>query len=302
MRKARFQMAEIDYSQVSKTHEKDAGLFDFSVQIDSGESFGLIGPSGAGKSTAFSLLMGFIRPDEGEVSIRGLDCFSKRDQIMQWVGYLPRQAIPPRRMTGEAFIRLMAESRGGAGKSRMRELLERLDVNPLGDLALMPLQERRKVTLVSALIHGPEILVMEDPFDGLDPNARNAVTDLINGEREKGKTIVISSHAIEQAQRCCDRIGIIRKGRLVTIQSAQALEHTRQKVYHITFESIEHASAFAQEWDSGLELIRNRAIIAIPGSPQALISTLSKYSVIDLVGGREELEDSFLRSFGGDLI
>lgn len=295
-------MAEINYHHVSKIYEEDEGLFDFSIQINAGESFGLLGPAGAGKSTALSLLMGFIRPDEGEINIRGLDCFSKRHQIMQWLGYLPNHASPPGKTTGEAFIHLIAEVRGSVGKSRLRGLMEKLDVNPLGRFDHMPLPERRKVMLVMAFMHGAEILVLDDPFAGLEPNDQIAVLELINEEREKGKTIIMGSPAFEQVQRCCDRIAIIRKGRLVTIQSAQALAQTRQKVYHISFESNQQASAFAQEWESGVELIRNRVIVAVPASPQALINTLSRYSVTDLVGGREELEDSFLRSFGGDLI
>lgn len=184
----------------------------------------------------------------------------------------------------------------------MQELMDKLDVSPLGDFSFLPLQERRKTLLVMALMHGPDILLLDDPCAGLDPNAQNTLIELIHEERAKGKTIVMTSHVFEQVQRCCDRIGIIRKGRLVTIQSAQALKATRQKVYHITFESIQQASDFANEWDTGVELLRNRVIVAIPASPQALIKTLSKYSVLDLVGGREELEDSFLRSFGGDLV
>ncbi len=295
-------MAEILFHSVSKIYEEDAGLFDFSVQIEQGESFGLLGPTGAGKSTALSLLMGFIRPDEGEVSIGGLDCFEKRHDVMRRVGYLPKDADLPRGISGEGFIRLMSKARGGVGRSRVQELMERLDLNPLGDLAYMSIENRRKVLLVIALMHGPEILLLDDPFAGLDPTACHALTEIIGDERKKGKTIVMASHVFEQAQRCCDRAAIIRKGRLVTIQPTQALALTRQKVYHISFDGPQQASDFAQEWGTGVELVGNRAIVAVPASPQVLINTLAKYSVLDLVGGREELEDSFLRSFGGDLV
>lgn len=295
-------MSEIVFHHASKIYEEEEGLFDFSVQIAEGESFGLLGPTGAGKTTALSLLMGFIKADEGEVSIRGWDCFSRRHEIVGRVGYLPKDASLPKRTTGEEFIALMSRARAVVGKSRMQELMERLDVNPLGDYMFMSLQDRRKVLLVMALMHGPEILLLDDPCAGLDPNAQIAVFDLINEQRTKGKTIVMASHVFEQVQRCCDRAAIIRKGRLIAIQSSESLSVTRQKVYYITFTSMQQASAFAQEWDSGVELIRNRAIVAIPSSPQALINILSKYSVLDLVGGREESEDNLLRSFGGDLL
>ena len=124
----------------------------------------------------------------------------------------------------------------------------------------------------------------------------------VTGLSRAGKTIFMTSHVFEEVQRCCDQVGIIREGRLVTVQPARALTYTRQKVYHITFEDIHQAAAFAQEWETGVELLRNRVIVAVPASPQVLLKTLTKYTVLDLVGGREELESSFLRSFGGDLV
>lgn len=295
-------MIDIAFSHASKVYDDDKGLFDLSLQLSKGEAFGLLGPTGSGKSTALSLLMGFIHPDEGEVSIRGLDCFKQHHEIMKLVGFVPKDARLPKATAGDEFIRLMAKARGSVGKSRMQELMEKLDINPLGDWAYMSAEARRKVMIFLAFMHGPEILLLDDPCTGLDPNQRNVVLDLINEEREKGKTILMTSHVFEEVQRSCDRVGIIREGRLVTVQTAKALHYTRQKVYHIMFEDMAQASAFAQEWETGLELLRNRVIVAIPASPQVLLSTLAKYTVLDLVGGREEMDASFLRSFGGDLI
>lgn len=295
-------MIEIDFQHVSKIYDDDKGLFDFSLQVIKGEAFGLLGPAGAGKSTALSLLMGFIHPDEGEVNIRGQNCFSQHHQIMKFVGFVPKNARLPKRTTGEEFIRLISNARGNVGKSRLQHLMEKLDINPLGDWTYMPPDTKRKVILILAFMYGPEILLLDDPCWGLDSNQRNAVLQLIDEERKKGRTIFMTSHVFEEVQQCCDRVGIIREGRLVTVQSAKALQHTRQKVYHITFDSIADASSFAQEWDSGVELLRNRVIVAIPASPQVLLKTLTKYTVMDLVGGREDLEAGFLRSFGGDLL
>ncbi|NLC33346.1 MAG: ATP-binding cassette domain-containing protein [Clostridiales bacterium] len=295
-------MIDITFSHTSKVYDDDKGLFDLSMQLPQGESFGLLGPTGAGKSTALSLLMGFIRPDEGEVNIRGMDCVKRHHDIMKFVGFVPKDARLPKRTTGDEFIRLMAKARGSVGRSHMQQLMEKLDINPLGDWAYMSLESKRKVVIFLAFMHGPEILLLDDPCAGLDANGRNAVLDLIDEQRKKGKTILMTSHVFEEVQRSCDRVGIIREGRLVTVQSAKSLQYTRQKVYHITFESIDQASAFSQEWETGVELLRNRVIVAIPGSPQVLLSTLSKYTVLDLVGGREEMDANFLRSFGGDLI
>ncbi len=295
-------MAEILFEHVTKAFDEEQGLFDFSVAVEEGKAFGMLGPAGAGKSTAVSLLAGLLRPDEGKVSIRGKNPFTQRHLLMADIGFVPGNARLPRRTSGEAYLRLMGDARGGVSRKRMQEVMEQLDCNPLGDWAFMPPDQRRKVVLALALLHDPQVLILDEPCRGLDPNARNAVLDLLDSERKRGKTIFLSTHVFEEAQRCCDTIGIVRQGRMVTMQSAEALEHTRQKVYHITFESMSQASAFAQEWESGVELMRNRVIVAIPASPQALLKTLSKYTVVDLVGGRENMEDSFLRAFGGDLL
>lgn len=295
-------MAEIRFRQVTKAFGDDQGLFDLSLEIEKGSAFGLLGPSGAGKSTAISLLMGFVRPDEGEVTIRGMDCFRERHRIMGELGYVPGDALLPPRTSGEQFMRLISGARGKDVRKRAGELMERLDVAPLGDWRHMPLGDRRKTQLVLGLMTDAEILVLDEPCAGLDPNGRNAVLALIREEREKGRTVFMTSHVFEEVQRSCDRAGIIRGGRLVTVQDTRALSLTRQKVYHITFEDIAQASAFAKEWETGVELLRSRVIVAVPASPQALLKTLAKYNVVDLVGGREETEESFLRAYGGDLL
>ena len=141
-------MAEISFRHATKAFDEDNGLFDLSIEVEQGQAFGLLGPAGAGKSTALSLLMGFIRPDDGEVSIRGMDCFSKRHVLMQDIGFVPRDARLPARTTGDRFIRLMSAARGDTYRKRMQKLMERLDLNPLGDWAYMAPDDRRKVVLL----------------------------------------------------------------------------------------------------------------------------------------------------------
>ena len=120
-------MADILFEHVTKAFDEDQGLFGFSVTIEQGQAFGMLGPGGAGKSTAVSLLAGLIKPDEGQVRIRGKDPFTKRHQLMNHIGFVPGNARLPRGTTGEAFLRLMADARGGVSRKRMQELLEQLD-------------------------------------------------------------------------------------------------------------------------------------------------------------------------------
>lgn len=131
---------------------------------------------------------------------------------------------------------------------------------------------------------------------------KNALTDLIRERQGEGKAMLMTSRVLEEVQRCASRVAIIRQGRLVLTQPVEALALTRQKVYHITFENAAQAADFASEWETAVEVIGSRVMVAIPASPQVLIRTLNKYTVLDLVGGREDSEESFLRFHGDDVV
>lgn len=295
-------MAEIELKRVTRAYGEHEGLFDFSLSLQKGQSFGLVGPTGSGKSTAVRLLAGLVRPDSGEASIRGLNCYAQRHMLMRDVGIAFTEADLPRRTSGDAFLRMVAAARGVVSRSRLQQVLERLDLNPLGEGARMTPDQRRKMMLALAILHAPDVLVLDEPCLGLNSHDRHNVLEMLNEERSKGRTVFMTTHVLEEAQRCCDIICILREGRAVTVQSAQAMTKTRQKVYHITFEDISQAAAFAQEWETGVELLRNRVIVTIPDSPQVLLKTLTKYTVMDLVGGRDTPEDSIVRAFGGDML
>jgi ABC-2 type transport system ATP-binding protein len=193
-------------------------------------------------------------------------------------------------MTGEAFIAMKAAISGSASPEKVRTLMERLDINPLVSCGRMNALEQQKLSILSVFMQTHEVLLLDEPAAHL------------NEEKARGKTVFMTSHVLEEVQRICDVIGIIRKGRLAVVQPSASLEYTRQKVYHVTFETNAEAGAFAQEWEAAVEVIRNRVIVAIPASPQVLLKTLARYHVKDLVGGRESLEESFLRYYGDDVV
>ncbi|MGI6652617.1 MAG: ABC transporter ATP-binding protein [Christensenellales bacterium] len=293
-------MALIDLQNVTKAHPDGGGLFDCTIQVEQGASFGLLGPKGAGKSTAVALLMGFIRPDVGTCQIGGRDCFRERQDIQARVGYVPRHPALPPRMTGEQFIRMKSALAGTRSPRKEQELMERLAINPLGPCGRMSDAMQQKLSLLGALMGAPDVLILDEPTLSLDELSYHPLQEVLAEEKKKGTTIFITSHVLRDVQRMCDVIGIIRKGRLAVVQPARALEYTRQKVYHITFATNQEASDFAQEWQTAVEVLQNRATVAIPGSPQVLVRTLAKYMVVDLIGGRQESEESYLRYYGDD--
>lgn len=295
-------MADIVFENVTKELSPSRGLYGLSLSVDQGHSFALLGPTGGGKSLAVSLLMGFQRPDRGACRIRGLSCFADRARIHRTLGFVSANPPLPRGLSGEGYLRFMSSYLGGASMEKAHSIAEKLDVNLLGKGCSMTVADRKKLHILKALMRDPAILVLDEPTAGLDALSKNALTGLLAEERSAGKTLFITTRTLEEARQLCDTVGIIRKGSLVALQPVDALAYTRQKVYHITFENGSQAASFAQEWEEGVEVLRNRAIVAIPGTPQALLSTLSKYTVVDLVGGRQSMEEAFLKYYGDDLL
>ena len=200
----------------------------------------------------------------------------------------------------KGFIRMKSALAGTRSPRKEQELIERLAINPLGPCERMSDAMQQKLSLLGALMGAPDVLILDEPTLSLDELSYHPLQEVLAEEKKKGTTIFITSHVLRDVQRMCDVIGIIRKGRMAVVQPARALEYTRQKVYHITFATNQEASDFAQEWQTAVEVLQNRATVAIPGSPQVLVRTLAKYTVVDLIGGRQESEESYLRYYGDD--
>lgn len=295
-------MADILFDSLTIEHGEDSGLFDISFQVEEGGAYAVLAPTGGGKSTIVSLLMGLCSPDEGSCQVRGMDCFAQHDKVQRLVGFVPGNPYFPPRMDGEKFMKMLSAWHGGASEEKIRHVMEKLDINPLGPFGKMTAVNKSKMAVLFGLMYDAPILVLDEPYMGLDVFSRNVLTDLLLEEKAQGKTILLLTHVLQQAKRLCDRVAIMRKGRMVVEQQVEQLQFSRQKVYHITFDSTGEASRFSQEWESGVELIGERAIVAIPASPMALIKTLSHYGVKDFVGGREEGEEAFLRYYGNDML
>lgn len=295
-------MPDIELRSVTKVYDDDQGVFDLSFSVEEGEAYAVLAPTGGGKSTVFSLLSGLLRPGEGDCLIRGMNCFKEREKIRDITSFVPSGVTFPSGQDGERYLHMLMAWQGGVSSDRLRDLMEKLDINPMGRFGLMSAELRRKMTILAGMMRDTLILVLDEPYQGLGPYARNALSDLITEEKKKGKTILLLTHVLREAQALCERIAVVRQGRMVLEQKAEELSLLRQKVYHITFDSPETAGRFSQEWEKGVELIGSRAIVAVPGSPQTLIKTLANYSVLDLVGGRDQGEEAFLKYYGDDML
>lgn len=290
----------IEIRQLTKDYGNNRGIFDVSLSVKKGEVFGFLGPNGAGKSTTIRHLMGFIQADQGSCQINGLDCLRDHARIQQALGYLPGEIAFMDDMTGLEFIKFMAKMKGMTDLTRAYELIERFELNPQGKIKKMSKGMKQKIGIICAFMHDPELLILDEPSSGLDPLMQNRFIELVLEEKQRGKTIFMSSHIFEEIERTCDRTAMIKDGRLISIEELQTLKASKHKTYQITFATQELAEQFM---DEGVECkqVESTVIKVVPrNNLNYLLATLSRYDIIDLDITKPTLEELFLHFYGGD--
>lgn len=290
----------IEIRQLTKDYGNNRGIFDVSLSVKKGEVFRFLGPNGAGKSTTIRHLMGFIQADQGSCQINGLDCLRDHARIQQALGYLPGEIAFMDDMTGLEFIKFMAKMKGMTDLTKAYELMERFELNPQGKIKKMSKGMKQKIGIICAFMHDPELLILDEPSSGLDPLMQNRFIELVLEEKQRGKTIFMSSHIFEEIERTCDRTAMIKDGRLISIEELQTLKASKHKTYQITFATQELVEQFM---DEGFECkqVESNVIKVVPrNNLNYLLATLSRYDIIDLDITKPTLEELFLHFYGGD--
>lgn len=241
-------MSAIQIENLVRDYGGGKGVFDVSFHVDQGEAFGFLGPNGAGKTTTIRHLMGFLKPRAGKCTIDGMDCWSERDKVQARLGYIPGEISFFDDMSGTEFLRFIADYRRIGTHSRTQELLELFELDPKSKIKKMSKGTKQKLGIVAAFMHDPDIILLDEPTSGLDPLMQNRFVNFVAKEKEQGKTILMSSHIFEEVERTCDRIGIIRKGRMIAVDSAAALRERHTRSYTVTLENEAAAEAFATDF------------------------------------------------------
>lgn len=241
-------MGIIEIKDLTRDYGGGKGIFNVSFQVEKGEVFGFLGPNGAGKTTTIRHLMGFIQNKSGECRIMQMDCWKESAKIQQTLGYIPGEISFFDDMTGTEFLDFMAKYKGITNLERRKELLERFELDPRGKIKKMSKGMKQKIGIITAFMHDPEILILDEPTSGLDPLMQNSFIELIAEEKEKGKTILLSSHIFEEVERTCDRIGIIKSGKLVTVDAVDVLRERHMHTYTVTLNSTQEAQSFAKDF------------------------------------------------------
>lgn len=291
-------MKVIEISNLTKDYGAGRGIFSISFEINRGEVFGFLGPNGSGKTTTIRNLLGFIKPDSGECRVNELDCFSDAAKIHNDLSYLPGEIAFFDDMTGLQYIKFYLGLKRERDFNRAEKLIKYFELDPNTKIRKMSKGMKQKVGLVCAFMTNDQILILDEPTSGLDPLMQNKFIKLVLSEKEKGKTILMSSHSFEEVEKTCDRVAIIRAGKIVAVDNVRDLIHSKLKNYLITFSSSSVAKVFTNESFTIKSLDKEKVVVSIKGSISGLLSTLSKYEVIELEKQNPSLEEIFLHFYG----
>lgn len=302
-------MSVINVERLTKDYGFGRGVFDVSIHVEKGEVFGFLGPNGAGKSTTIRHLMGFSRPDDGKVEIFGKPTFGKYYEILKNVGYIPGEVALPAGLTGKEFLKMMQDLTGIYNNERLGMLLELFELDEaslLGDVKRMSLGVKRKLAVVSAFMSDPEVLILDEPTSGLDPVMQERFIEFIHKEKERGKTILLSSHIFSEIDNTCDRIAIIKDGKIVSEFVANDLKHASKKYYTVDFKAEEDKKKFLES-SVGIESLtmindkENEIFISIEDKDlNKTINLLSAVDVTKFSNRKESLEDYFMKFYKED--
>lgn len=304
-------MSVIEVKDLTKDYGSGRGVFDVSFAINQGEVFGFLGPNGAGKSTTIRHLMGFSKPQKGETYILGMPTFKNYYKFLSKVGYIPGEIALPQGLTGWQFIRMMQNMQKIHNEqqlSKMLNLFELDDVVLKGETKRMSLGVKRKLAIVVAFMSDPDILILDEPTSGLDPVMQEVFIQLIKKEKERGKTILLSSHIFSEVDATCDRIAIIKDGKIVSEFIANDLKHASTKFYKIDFLSKEDYQDFNKICKSGKiikVLDKNESelwtYIAVDDKHiNLLVELLSHLNIKEFSNIKETLEDYFMKFYKED--
>lgn len=235
----------IKVKNLTKDYGMNRGCFDVSFEVHKGEVFGFLGPNGAGKTTAIRHMLGFSKPQSGECEILGMNCWQQPSKIQEHLGYLAGEIAFPENMTGWQFIKQIAEMRK-VGLEKAQTLCDYFQLKPHGELKRMSKGMKQKTALVIAFMHDADIIILDEPTSGLDPLMQAKFCDLIKSEKEKGKTILMSSHMFEEVEKTCDRVVIIKQGRIIAEVKMKDIEHKKDKEFEIRFKQKADAENFAK--------------------------------------------------------
>ncbi len=284
-------------------HYRDVeALVDLNLEVMRGEVFGFLGPNGAGKTTAIRTLMDEIRPTSGRASVLGFDTHQKSVEIRRYIGYVPGDLAMYPGLTGRDTISYFANLRGGVDWSYVESLAERLNADLSPKIGNLSSGNRQKIGLIQAFMNRPQVLIMDEPSSGLDPLLQREFQTMLRELTEEGCTVFLSSHSLSEVQRVADRVGIIRQGRLITVETVSSLRSKAIRRVEFEFGSqIESTIFHTIPGVRDIVVEDHRVVLSYDGTIDVLLKAAMDHNdVVDITTHEADLEDIFLTYYRDD--
>lgn len=291
----------IEINHLTKDYGEHKGIFDLSLSIKKGEVYGFIGPNGAGKSTTMRHMMGFSRADNGNVTIKNLDSWQDKEKIKEFTGYLAGEIALPNDMTGLQYLKLISKMRKMQSFDYAEELLKYFKINPNAGIKKMSKGMKQKIAIVATFMHDPDIILLDEPTSGLDPLMQERFIDLVEKEKQNGKTIFLSSHIFDEVSKVCDRVGIVKEGNLIKELDMDSLRNNEEKTYIVKFKDDEDLSKMAKLYDDSIVNEKELLVKVSDSDINEFISDLSNCDLVYLKEKEESLEEYFMKFYEGDI-
>jgi ABC-2 type transport system ATP-binding protein len=291
--------AAIETRRLTKRYGRSRGIIDVDLVVGAGQIFGFLGPNGAGKSTTIRLLLDLIRPTSGEARVLGMDVHRDRLAIDRRTSYVPGELSLYSELTGRQLLTYLGNLQGQVDTAYRETLIERLDLDPTRRIKSLSRGNKQKVGLVAAFMIRPELLILDEPTAGLDPFVQLEFEHLCEEARDEERTVFISSHQLPEVEHLCDRVGIIREGRLLAVETIADLKNRALRRLEIDFGGSVQAEAFSN-LPGVSDLVVTNGILrcTVMGSVDTLIKTAARFEVRSIRSIDTSLEEIFMAYYG----
>jgi ABC-2 type transport system ATP-binding protein len=289
----------IEIEKLTKSYGRHRGIIDIDLVVNEGEAFGFLGPNGAGKTTTIRTLLDHIRPTTGRARIFGIETTADPVAIHRRIGYLPGEFTLYDKLTGGQTLEYFANLRRGVDRAYQRQLTSRLDVDPSRKFREYSKGNKQKIGLVVALQHRPDLLILDEPTSGLDPLVQQTFYEVIREAKAEGRTVFLSSHILSEVEKTCDRVAIIRDGRLARVDRVEALRDLAHHTVELRFAGDVPVGAFAalpgvSDVTTDDHILRLR----VSGAIIPVVREAARYELLDFVSREPSLEETFLAEYG----
>lgn len=287
----------INVKNLTKYYGRNLGIKDVGFGIQKGSIFGFIGPNGAGKSTTIRIMLGFIKPTSGEVTIFGKDCFRHGKQIRSRIGYIPAEVNYYNDMKVEGLLKYSAAFYDGINKGRVDRLCDIFEIERKKRIDALSTGNKKKIAIVQALMHEPELLIMDEPTGGLDPLMQNNFYKVLEEEKAKGTTIFFSSHVLSEVQRICEKVAIIKQGCILKIEDVKTLARNKYTKFRITFKDDGTARNFRIEGATDLKISGNSVEAIFSGKINHILKDIAEHEIETISIQEPTLEEVFINYY-----